>query len=89
MNILDILLKCVKWKGHIDKSRILGDSLLAANVYALDGVSDMKSSQSDMSSDWYCCPMSSGRMNAMQFVDDLLIPSLLPYMIDIVLYRSF
>ncbi|GFW47904.1 mariner Mos1 transposase [Trichonephila clavipes] len=37
MNILDILLKCVKWKGHIDKSRILGDSLLAANVYELDG----------------------------------------------------
>ncbi|GFT27929.1 uncharacterized protein TNCV_2898501 [Trichonephila clavipes] len=37
MNILDIILKCVKWKGHIDESRILGNSLLAANVYALDG----------------------------------------------------
>ncbi|GFS84921.1 hypothetical protein TNCV_1305401 [Trichonephila clavipes] len=36
MNTLDILLKCVKWKGHIDKSRILGDSLLKADVYALD-----------------------------------------------------
>ncbi|GFX33503.1 integrase catalytic domain-containing protein [Trichonephila clavipes] len=36
MNILDIPSKCVKWKGHTDKSRILGDSLLAANVYALD-----------------------------------------------------
>ncbi|GFT87904.1 HTH_Tnp_Tc3_2 domain-containing protein [Trichonephila clavipes] len=36
MNTLDILLKCVKWKGHIDKSRIQGDSILAANVYALD-----------------------------------------------------
>ncbi|GFW54823.1 uncharacterized protein TNCV_2654631 [Trichonephila clavipes] len=65
MNILDILLKCVKRKGHIDKSRILGDSLLAANVYASDGVSDTKSSQADiMSSYWCCCPMSSGRMNA-------------------------
>ncbi|GFY35362.1 hypothetical protein TNCV_797111 [Trichonephila clavipes] len=33
--------------------------------------------------------MRRGRMNVIQFVEDLLIPSLLQYMIDIVLYGRF
>ncbi|GFX68248.1 hypothetical protein TNCV_1808021 [Trichonephila clavipes] len=66
MNILDILLKCVEWKGHIDKSRILGDSLLAANVYA--SVCPIRSRVK-----WISCLLASWPANIMSPVGSIAL----------------